>query len=249
MATLGTPLQIDQRGDEQRLILLLMALTLVTGLVDAVSYLGLGHVFTANMTGNVVLLGFAVAGAPHLSMARSFASLGAFFIGALVGGRVGSSLASAARGRWLLVTGSAEAVLLFGAAVASLHLELGAETLTPRLFAVVMLTALAMGLRMSTVRRLAVADITTTVLTTTLAGIAGDSGIAGGTNPRVVRRVASILAMFGGASVGALLLRFGLALPLVISGACVLVATVAYASASRTGMQSREPQQLKAAGE
>jgi hypothetical protein len=55
--------------------------------------------------------------------------------------------------------------------------------------------------------------------------------------------------MFGGASVGALLLRFGLALPLVISGACVLVATVAYASASRTGMQSREPQQLKAAGE
>lgn len=43
---------------------LLLALTLVTGLVDAFSYLILGHVFVANMTGNVVLLGFALAGAP-----------------------------------------------------------------------------------------------------------------------------------------------------------------------------------------
>ena len=41
---------------------LLLALTLVTGLVDAASYVNLGHVFVANMTGNVVFLGFAIAG-------------------------------------------------------------------------------------------------------------------------------------------------------------------------------------------
>ena len=62
-----------------------MTLTVVTGLVDAVSYLALGHVFVANMTGNVVFLGFAVAGAPGLSAP---AALAAFLIGASAGGRI-----------------------------------------------------------------------------------------------------------------------------------------------------------------
>src|ERR1700730_10339905 len=59
----------------------------VSGLVDAVSFLSLGHVFTANMTGNVVFLAFAIAGVPELSIARSSCALGAFLVGALVGGR------------------------------------------------------------------------------------------------------------------------------------------------------------------
>ena len=46
----------------------LFTLTMVTGIVDAASFLGLGHIFTANMTGNVVFLGFAAAGAPGLSV-------------------------------------------------------------------------------------------------------------------------------------------------------------------------------------
>src|SRR3954447_5321204 len=62
--------------------------TVVTGLVDAVSYLALGHVFVANMTGNVVFLGFALAGAPGLSASAALAALGAFLIGALGGGRI-----------------------------------------------------------------------------------------------------------------------------------------------------------------
>jgi hypothetical protein len=49
----------------------LVALTVVTGLVDAFSYLSLGHVFVANMTGNVVFLGFAMAGAGDISITRS----------------------------------------------------------------------------------------------------------------------------------------------------------------------------------
>src|ERR1700733_10866894 len=67
---------------------LLVSMTLVTGLVDAFSYLVLGHVFVANMTGNVVFLGFAVAGAPGFSIAASLAAIAAFVVGALLGGRL-----------------------------------------------------------------------------------------------------------------------------------------------------------------
>ncbi|HEV2802266.1 MAG TPA: YoaK family protein [Pyrinomonadaceae bacterium] len=206
----------------------LMVLTVVTGLVDAVSFLGLGHVFTANMTGNVVFLAFAVAGAPGLSIPRSLASLIAFLAGAVIGGRLGVALGDRRR-RWLLTVALVEAALLFAAAFASVGYDIESTAPASRLYAVIILTALAMGLRNATVRRLAVPDMTTTVLTLTLTGIAADSSLAGGANPRVGRRVASVLLMFAGAAVGALLLRYGLALPLVLSGACVLVATIVYA--------------------
>src|SRR5579875_2412287 len=64
----------------------LLALTVTTGLVDAVSYLGLGHVFTANMTGNIVLLGFGLAGGSGLPVLAPVVSLVAFLAGARVGG-------------------------------------------------------------------------------------------------------------------------------------------------------------------
>jgi len=74
---------------------------------------------------------------------------------------------------------------------------------------VIVLTALAMGLRNATVRRLAIPDLTTTVLTLTLTAVAADSSVAGGVDPRIGRRVASIALMFAGAAVGTLLLRWG----------------------------------------
>src|SRR5580658_6213456 len=74
--------------DQLSLLRALLALTLVSGLVDAVCYLGLGRVFTANMTGNVVVLGFAAAGAPGFSITASLTSLGVFLAGAVAGGRI-----------------------------------------------------------------------------------------------------------------------------------------------------------------
>src|SRR5256884_8375947 len=71
---------------------LLFVLTVVTGLVDAVSYLALGHVFVANMTGNVVFLGFALAGAADFSIPASLIAIAAFLGGALAGGRLGSRI-------------------------------------------------------------------------------------------------------------------------------------------------------------
>jgi len=66
----------------------LLGMTAVTGLVDTVSFLSLGRVFTANMTGNVVLLAFATAHISGLSIARSLTALLAFLGGAMLGGRV-----------------------------------------------------------------------------------------------------------------------------------------------------------------
>src|SRR5439155_9821479 len=81
---------------------LLLALTVVTGLVDAFSFLVLGHVFVANMTGNVVFLGFALAGASGFSISASLVALGAFGLGAAAGGRVATHI-GARRGRLLAV--------------------------------------------------------------------------------------------------------------------------------------------------
>src|SRR2546429_4006317 len=66
----------------------LLGLTAVPGVVDAVSFLGLGHIFTANMTGNVVFLGFALGGGTGVSIARSLTALSAFACGGICGGRV-----------------------------------------------------------------------------------------------------------------------------------------------------------------
>src|SRR5208282_4718984 len=79
---------------------LLVAMTLVTGLVDAFSYLVLGHVFVANMTGNVLFIAFALAGEPGFSIASSLIALGSFVLGTLGAGKLGARLV-AHRGRLL----------------------------------------------------------------------------------------------------------------------------------------------------
>src|SRR5438045_8869317 len=80
----------------------LLALTFTTGVVDAVSYLGLGRVFTANMTGNVVLLGFGIAGSGGLPVIGPVTSLVAFVLGTLAGGAVARRVPESARARVLL---------------------------------------------------------------------------------------------------------------------------------------------------
>jgi uncharacterized membrane protein YoaK (UPF0700 family) len=206
---------MQETRQERILPLLLYLLTAVTGLVDAVSYIALGHVFTANMTGNIVFLAFALARVPGLSASRSLTALAAFLIGALIGGRLVTTLAPRSSNRWRMTAFGSEALFLLGATLASMgYLSVSGST---RLYAVIILTALAMGLRNATVRKIAQPDLTTTVLTLTIAGLAADSSFAGGSNPRWQRRVMSILSMFAGAVVGALLLRHSLALPLAVA--------------------------------
>jgi hypothetical protein len=87
-----------------------------------------------------------------------------------------------------------------------------------------------MGLRNATARSLQVPDLTTTVVTLTLTGLAADSSLGGGNSPRLMRRIASVIVLFAGAATGAFLLRYGLALPLFTTAACVLGTSSAYAA-------------------
>jgi uncharacterized membrane protein YoaK (UPF0700 family) len=207
---------------------LLLLLSATTGLVDAASVLGLGKVFTANMTGNIVFLGFAAAGTAGFSWPLYVAAIGAFLIGALTAGRIGRRHVGQPLGRWLMRSAAIEAGLLWAAALVAIGFD-AAATAPPRLMAIIALTAVAMGYRNATVRQLKVPDLTTTVLTLTLTGIAADSNAAGGGNPNIARRVAAVLSIFLGATIGAALVtRFGLMPPLALAGAIVLIGTLAF---------------------
>lgn len=206
---------------------LLLLLSVTTGLIDAVSVLGLGKVFTANMTGNVVFLGFAAAQAPGFQVAPYLLALFTFFLGALVAGRVGQRFGKRPLRQWLTIAALIEAALLWIAAGVALGFDVPTLKPTAALFAIITLTAIAMGFRNATIRQLKVPDLTTTVLTLTVTGIAADSSLAGGRNPNLARRVGAIVAIFAGAALGAVMvIHLGLALPLLLSGFIVLTGTL-----------------------
>jgi uncharacterized membrane protein YoaK (UPF0700 family) len=210
-------------GDQVRLLRVLIALTLVSGLVDAVCYLGLGRVFTANMTGNVVVVGFAAAGAPGFSISASLTSLGVFLVGAGLAGRASKRIAS--RSRLLIAAMVTEAVLVSVAAVVAFVASTVAAGWGR--YVTISILALAMGMRNAVIRHLAVPDMTTTVLTQTLTGLAADSRLAGGTDPRAGRRGAAVVAMAVGAAIGAALyLHQGAGLPLVVAAAVTASMTI-----------------------
>lgn len=67
---------------------LMLAFTFCTGMIDALGYLGLDRVFTANMTGNVVILGMGLMGAECLPVLGPLLALGGFLTGAGMAGRI-----------------------------------------------------------------------------------------------------------------------------------------------------------------
>jgi uncharacterized membrane protein YoaK (UPF0700 family) len=179
---------------------LLVCLTVVTGLVDAFSYLSLGHVFVANMTGNVVFFGFALAGVGEISIVASFFAVLAFALGATLGGRWAGGR-EVHRGHLLASATAVQAGLVLVASIIAsiIGLQGSAARLT-----LVGLLALAMGGQNAVVRRLAVPDLTTTVLTLTVTGLVAD------TTSRSVRarRLFSVAAMLAGALTGGVLLHW-----------------------------------------
>jgi uncharacterized membrane protein YoaK (UPF0700 family) len=199
---------------------LLLVLTVGTGLLDAVSFLKLGHVFVANMTGNVVFLGFAVAGASDVPVAVSLLALVAFLVGALVGGRVGIRYGKH-RGRLLAGASAIEIVLV--AAALLVAVQRGTTLDEAARNAIIALLAVAIGVQNAAARKVGVPDLTTTVLTLTLTGLAADSRWAGGTSPRWSRRLLAVAAMLVGALIGGfLVLHISLAAALGAATALLL---------------------------
>jgi uncharacterized membrane protein YoaK (UPF0700 family) len=206
-----------QHGDNAAIRLSLFGLTAVTGVVDAVSFLGLGHIFTANMTGNIVFLGFAIGGGAGVSIARSLTALSAFACGGICGGRINTRDLTPARS--LLTAMCFESVLLLLAVASTAPSDFAVSSVA---YIVIVSTALAMGLRNAVVRKLGVPDLTTTVLTLTITGLAADSPLAGGKGDRSGTRMLSIAAMCIGATGGALLLgRFGVSAALGVAALSV----------------------------
>jgi uncharacterized membrane protein YoaK (UPF0700 family) len=206
---------------------LLLLLSVTTGLVDAASVLGLGKVFTANMTGNVVFLGFAASGIPGFKVAPFVVAIASFMVGALIAGRTGKAHAGQPERRWLLVSASLETALLWIGAVLALGFDVASQTPATLLYAIIALTGIAMGYRNATIRQLKVPDLTTTVLTLTITGLSADSSAAGGGNPNWRRRIAAVVAIFAGAALGAYLLEHvGLAAPLALAGVIVFFSTL-----------------------
>jgi uncharacterized membrane protein YoaK (UPF0700 family) len=206
----------------RRLQLVLVVLSFVTGMVDAVTYLAFGHVFAANMTGNVIVLGFALIGAGEISATASVVSLVLFMAGAGVSARLARGL-QPVRHRWLRTMLGLEAGLLIVAAALSLRQLVVVSELV-----VVGLLAVAMGMRTLTVRRLGIADVSTTVLTSTLAALAADTLLSGAPFKAAGLRLVIITAMLLGAASGALLLRGGPAQVLVVAAGLLLILTVSY---------------------
>ncbi|HEV3268678.1 MAG TPA: YoaK family protein [Acidimicrobiales bacterium] len=202
---------------------LLVAMTCVTGLVDAFSYLVLGHVFVANMTGNILFLAFALVGEHGLSVAASLVALGTFLIGAATGGKLISTMKDH-RGQLLAVSSSIQAVFL---ALAVVFAVLSSTPLQGWYrYALIIALALAMGIQNAASRKLAVPDLTTTVLTLTITGIGADSALVGGSGSKSGRRLVAVASMLLGALVGgALVLHVRSFIPLVL--ALVIVVSVA----------------------
>lgn len=178
----------------------LVLLTVMAGVADAITYLRLGRVFVANSTGNVVFLGFAAAGANQLSVPASLVAISGFLLGSLAGGRLATRV-GAERRAWLLRAFGLELLLV---AVATMIAIVVGHT-GDRRYALIAPLSIGLGVQNATVRKLAVPDMTTTVLTLTLTGLASDSRLAGGENPRWRRRTGAVVLMLAGAFTGGLL--------------------------------------------
>ncbi|MET9856304.1 YoaK family protein [Streptomyces sp. NPDC006450] len=213
------------------LTLLLLVLTVVTGLTEAVSLLALGPVFTAMQTGNVLFLAFGVAHAGPVPSLAPAVSLSAFALGAVCGARLEAFVEDRGR-RWFVTGLSAEAVLIVAAAAAGWGLVPRFGAPGARQLLVSAILSLAMGIRNVTSLRVNLAGVPTTLVTRSLTSFLGGSTVGqdrafGYGTAAWVRRAWSVGAMFTGGLAGALLVRTGWPVGWLLLPAAVLVLAVA----------------------
>ncbi|MFE9630961.1 YoaK family protein [Streptomyces sp. NPDC006463] len=209
---------------------LMIVLTGVTGLVEAVSLLALGPVFTAMQTGNVLFLAFGLARQGNLPALSAAASVTAFAAGAVCGARMES--AADARGwRWAELGLYVEAALILAGAATGWGVEPRFGHPSAEHLAVTGMLAAAMGIRTVTSMRVNVPGVPTTLITRSLTALIGssalgrDSAFGYGTGAWV-RRAGAVLAMFVGGLTGALLIGAGWKVGALLVPAAALVLAV-----------------------
>ncbi|MDY6995411.1 MAG: YoaK family protein [Actinomycetota bacterium] len=217
-----------------------VTLTFVTGVVDAVGFLALDRVFTGNMTGNIVILGMGVAGADDLPVLGPAIALAAFTAAAWVAGLVLRRPRASDPPGWhhrvtvLLAVGAVALTVLTVSAAAA-----GTDPGAALQITLAATTAAVMGQQAVAARALAVTDMTTVVVTSTLASLAGETWSRGGPGAVFNRRLAAILAIFAGALLGALLLHVHIALPFGL--AALLTAATAWLGHLRLSPRAQRP--------
>ena len=227
------------RGLDERLLAVLLAATFGTGLVDAVSYLGLHKVFTANMTGNVVFIGLGLAGHPEIPVVRSVLALCGFLAGAGLVGRLQARTPSSTRVPRPTVVAFAVIPVVFAVLAAYFAV---AEPGRTGLDVITIVLGLAMGGQACAARRLGIPDISTVVVTMTMAALAAESRLAGGAGERSLVRVLAVVAMLLGALAGASLLRIDLSLTLAVAAALSASVAIGVALVARSSTPAPVPQ-------
>jgi uncharacterized membrane protein YoaK (UPF0700 family) len=198
---------------------ILLALTFVTGIVDAVTFLGLGQVFAAMQTGNVIFLGLGISGAAGAPFVAPLVGLLAFLAGGGLAALRVHRLTPPAP--FLGFALGAEVALLAAAALVAALAEVTAGEASA--YSLIALLGLAMGVRTTTVRGLGGPNLATTVLNLTVTGLtASPLGLASGED--LAARAAALAAILAGAVTGALLLKTSLALPIATAAAISLLA-------------------------
>jgi uncharacterized membrane protein YoaK (UPF0700 family) len=198
----------------------LLLLTFATGLADAMSILVLGHVFVANMTGNVIFLGFWLAPKSSIDLTAVAVALPTFVCATIVSGRLARHFGERAR-PWITTVLTTEIALLValsalgGAGV--LHYHDNTKLI------MIGLLAVTFGLQHSSARQFGIQELSTTVLTSTIVSLGLDSQLAGGTGARQKLRLGVVFTMCAGALVGATMSRFVVAPG--FAGAAAVIAT------------------------
>jgi uncharacterized membrane protein YoaK (UPF0700 family) len=192
--------------------------------VDAISILSLGRVFVANMTGNIVFIGLAVAHAPGFALGASLAALAGFLVGAALGGALYNRYGKD-RGRLFTIMCFMELFLIVVSLI--IAVSFAHPTINVGRYCLSITLAIMMGIQNAVVRRLAVPDMTTTVLTMTLTGIAADVRQGGWHSTQLARRFLAVGAMLVGAICGgALVIRMSATAALTLATCTMLVVAI-----------------------
>lgn len=204
-------------------VCLMMALTVVTGALDAVGYLGLDRVFTGNMTGNVVILGMGIAAEEGLPVAGPLIALLGYVAGAAI---VGGVIRGRVRAWTPVVTAiiCVNAVVLAAVATVLLLVPVPGQSLGG--VAAAATIALVMGAQASVARFLAVTDMTTVVVTSTITSYASETLFMGGLAWFTHRRLWAVVAIFAGALAGGLMMKLHISVPVYVAAAVTLACGV-----------------------
>lgn len=200
----------------------MLLLTFATGLADSISILALGHVFVANMTGNVIFLGFWLAPNTTIDLTAVVVALPTFICTTIVSGRLARHFGIRTR-TWISTVLATEIVLLVALAILA-----GVGVLryqgNSKLIMIGML-AVTFGLQHSSARQFGIQELSTTVLTSTIVSLGLDSRLAGGTGERRRLRIGVVATMCAGAFFGATMSRYVIA-PVFVVTAVVIAASL-----------------------